>query len=88
MSPSNEEASATAETVPGGQTRTTPKGCLTNNKSKHDGATLLGAVAELFPQMFTAERWQPHKPLKIGIDADLITTGILRPFEVGQVLHH
>jgi hypothetical protein len=30
---------------------------------------------------FVAERWQPHKPLKICIDADLIATGVLTPSE-------
>jgi sRNA-binding protein len=48
-------------------------------------ATLLLTVAELFP-VFTVERWQPHKPLAIGIDKALIATGILKPFEAGLVL--
>jgi sRNA-binding protein len=58
---------------------------LTNTKSQHDLATLLRTVAELFP-VFATERWQGHKPLAIGIDKALIATGILKPFEVGQVL--
>jgi hypothetical protein len=41
-------------------------------------ATLLHTVAELFP-VFTAEAWQPHKPLALGIDKALIATGILNP---------
>jgi sRNA-binding protein len=61
-----------------------PEG-LTNTKPKPNIATLLRTVAELFP-VFTAEPWQPHRPLAIGIDKALIATGILKPFEAVQVL--
>jgi sRNA-binding protein len=51
-------------------------------------STFISALADLFPKTFIAERWDPHRPLKIGIDADLIATGILTPREVGSALHH
>jgi sRNA-binding protein len=38
-------------------------------------------LAELYPQCFTAERWQPHRPLKIGVHLDLIARGVLLPDE-------
>jgi sRNA-binding protein len=38
-------------------------------------------VAELYPQCFTAEKWQPHRPLKIGVHLDLIARGVLLPDE-------
>jgi hypothetical protein len=28
----------------------------------------IAALASLFPRTFVAEQWQPHRPLKIGID--------------------
>jgi sRNA-binding protein len=50
------------------------------------GLSLVSALADLFRRAFVAERWQPHKPLKIGIDADLIASGILTPSEVDSAL--
>lgn len=47
---------------------------------------LISIVADLFPRAFIAERWQPRKVLKIGIDTDLIATGILTPSEVESAL--
>jgi hypothetical protein len=47
---------------------------------------LVSTLADLFPKTFVAERWQPHSPLKIGIDADLIATGLLMPREVESAL--
>jgi sRNA-binding protein len=58
---------------------------LINTKSKPDLATLLRTVAELLP-VFAMERWEPHKPLAIGIDKALFATGILKPWEVRLVL--
>jgi ProP effector len=46
----------------------------------------IAALADLFPKTFTAERWKPHKPLKIGIHTDLIAAGILTPREVRNAL--
>jgi sRNA-binding protein len=48
-------------------------------------SALISVLAELFP-VFVAERWDPHRPLKIGIDADLTATGILTPSEVEAAL--
>jgi ProP effector len=45
----------------------------------------IAALAELFPLAFTAERWRPHRPLKIGIHLDLIDRGVLRPSECVHV---
>jgi sRNA-binding protein len=44
------------------------------NKPDH---SILETLAELFPNTFAAERWQPHKPLKHGIHFDLIAQGVL-----------
>jgi ProP effector len=41
----------------------------------------LAALADLFPELFAAEGWQPHKPLKIGISNDLVERGVLLPVE-------
>jgi ProP effector len=49
-------------------------------------AGLVSALADLYPRVFAGERWQPHKPLKIGIDADLIVTGVLTASEVEAAL--
>jgi len=46
----------------------------------------IAALADLFPAGFLYERWQPHRPLKIGIDQDLIATGVLTKQEVRAVL--
>jgi sRNA-binding protein len=47
---------------------------------------IIEALAELFPQAFVAERWLPHRPLKIGIHLDLIARGILKAEETRPVL--
>jgi sRNA-binding protein len=44
------------------------------NKPDH---SILETLAELFPNTFVAERWQPHRPLKHGIHFDLIAQGVL-----------
>jgi ProP effector len=46
-----------------------------------DGQELIAVVAELFPAVFVADRWKPHKPIKIGIHQDLIDSGVLQPDE-------
>jgi sRNA-binding protein len=84
MTAINGAALATAPAVSEGQIEERQEGLL-DTKSKPNLATILRTVAELFP-VFAAERWQGHKPLAIGIDQALIATGILKPFEVGQVL--
>jgi ProP effector len=42
---------------------------------------MITALAELFPKLFVAEQWQTHKPLKIGIRAELVDRGVLLPHE-------
>jgi hypothetical protein len=49
-------------------------------------ASLVSTLADLFRKAFVAERGQPHRPLKIGVDADLIATSILTPSEVRSAL--
>lgn len=49
-------------------------------------ADLVSTLADLFPRAFVAERWRPHKPLRVGIDADLIATGVVKAWEVHRVL--
>jgi ProP effector len=46
----------------------------------------IAALAELFPAAFTADRWLPHKPLKLGIHLDLIARGVLLRKECHLVL--
>jgi sRNA-binding protein len=45
----------------------------------------LAVVAELFSAAFVAERWKPHKPLKIGIHQDLVDRGVPLPGECRAV---
>ena len=47
---------------------------------------LIARLACFFPAAFVADRRQPHKPLKIGIDADLIAAGMLTPREASSAL--
>jgi ProP effector len=54
---------------------------LTATPSGRDGQELIAVLADLFPAAFTAERWQPHRPLKIGIHQDLVDRGVLLPNE-------
>jgi ProP effector len=42
-----------------------------------DGQTLIAVLAELFPALFFAEQWKPHRPLKRGVHNDLIEHGEL-----------
>jgi len=37
----------------------------------------IAVIAELFPAAFVADKWAPHRPLKIGIHADLAATGLV-----------
>jgi sRNA-binding protein len=38
---------------------------------------IIATLAQLFPATFVAERWQRHKPLKLGIHLDLVECGVL-----------
>jgi sRNA-binding protein len=39
--------------------------------------TNIAALAAMFPAAFSAEPWQEHRPLKIGIGNDLVARGVL-----------
>jgi sRNA-binding protein len=58
-----------------------PRQELTAPPAGRDGQELIAVLAGLFPAAFTAERWQPHRPLKIGIHQDLVDRGVLLPNE-------
>jgi sRNA-binding protein len=45
---------------------------MTERCSKLTANATIAALADLFPAAFSRERWQPHKPRKIGVDQDLI----------------
>jgi sRNA-binding protein len=44
------------------------------------------ALAALFPATFSAEPWQVHRPLKVGIGNDLVARGVLGAQEVDAAL--
>jgi sRNA-binding protein len=46
----------------------------------------IAALAEHFPAVFALEGWQPHKPLKIGINEDIVAAGIIPPEDIGPTL--
>jgi sRNA-binding protein len=46
----------------------------------------IALLAERFPAVFALEGWQPHKPLKIGIKADIAATGIMPAEDIRPAL--
>jgi sRNA-binding protein len=48
--------------------------------------TNIAALAALFPASFSAEPWQAHRPLKVGIGNDLVARGVLGAPEVNVAL--
>jgi sRNA-binding protein len=46
----------------------------------------LATLAELFPAILVVDHWRPHKPLAIGVDAQLVATGLVKGHEVAAVL--
>jgi hypothetical protein len=46
----------------------------------------IAALATLFPAVFSAEPWQAHRPLKVGIGDDLVACGVLGAPEVNAAL--
>jgi sRNA-binding protein len=48
--------------------------------------TTIAALAALFPAAFSAEPWQAHRPLKVGIGNDLVARGMLGAREVNAAL--
>jgi ProP effector len=80
----NGEAGAAATTAPAGQGSDVL--IPTTNPSRPDLTSLIRTAAELWP-VFTAKRHGAHKALAIGIDKQLIATGVFKPWEVGVLLH-
>jgi ProP effector len=48
--------------------------------------TNIAALATLFPAVFSAEPWQAHRPLKVGIGDDLVARGVLGAPEANAAL--
>jgi sRNA-binding protein len=46
----------------------------------------IAALAALFPAAFSAEPWQAHRPLKVGIGDELVARGVLGAPEVNAAL--
>src|SRR5262249_55588302 len=46
----------------------------------------IAVLASLFPPVFAAEPWMPHRPLKVGIYHDLVATGLLSAGEAHAAL--
>jgi ProQ/FINO family len=81
-----EEAGAAASTALTGQSGDFPKGdASTNSKPWADAAILLRTVAELWP-IFTADSWRSHRALAIGIDAQLVASGVVKGWEANALL--
>jgi sRNA-binding protein len=62
----------------------TPPAHSLNSQNQTTDQTL-STLAELFPAVFVADRWKPHRPLKVGIHQDLIERGLLSPDECRAV---
>src|SRR5215470_15966800 len=46
----------------------------------------IAALAALFPAAFSAEPWQAHRPLKVGIGNDLVVRGVFGARKVNAAL--
>jgi sRNA-binding protein len=64
------------------------KGESTSNRRarKEETKRVISLVAERFPAAFVADKGAPHRPLKVGVHADLLATGLLTPREVRNAL--
>jgi sRNA-binding protein len=58
----------------------------TPSQTTRTAPNIIDALATIFPLAFTADRWRPHRPLKIGIHLDLIATDILSLHEAWAAL--
>jgi hypothetical protein len=47
--------------------------------SRQGAEAIIKALAELFPKMFVAAQWEPHRPLAIGIGQELVKLGVAPP---------
>jgi sRNA-binding protein len=60
---------------------------LSNRRARREELKrTIAILAELFPTCFTMGKWEAHRPLKVGIHADLLATGLLTPREVRNAL--
>jgi ProP effector len=62
---------------------------MTDNPTNHPprpAHDIITALATFFPQAFIAEKWQPQRPLKIGIHIDLLAAGIMTSNEIWAAL--
>jgi ProP effector len=82
--PLEEEPSALASAGPLECASTPPAHSLNSQNQTTDQT--ISALVELFPSTFIADRWRPHRPLKIGIHQDLIERGLLMSEECRAVL--
>jgi hypothetical protein len=67
------------------QSRATPQARDCWDAERKAALQTIAALAELFP-CFTANRWEPHRPLARGTHRELVERGILRPDECRHVL--
>jgi ProP effector len=81
MTAHNGEAGDAALREPAGQIGNGSGKPPIDTKPHRKAAITLAILAELFPQTFAAEPWQPHRPLKVGIGDDLHSAGVLLPAE-------
>jgi sRNA-binding protein len=60
-----------------------------DRRARHDAAeATITVLAQIFSATFVADRWLPHRPLKVGIYHDLVALGLFRPSEAKQALRH
>jgi sRNA-binding protein len=58
-----------------------------SDRAKLDVAqAAIGLLAERFPALFVRERWQPHRPLKVGISDDIVALDLMPVEEVRLAL--
>jgi len=74
-----------AETIIG-KSATDPHNRKGAVKMTTESETSIAALAALFPAAFSAEQWQAHRPLKIGIGNDLVARGVLSQRKVNAAL--
>jgi sRNA-binding protein len=55
---------------------------ISNRRARReDFKRIIAILAELFPMCFTMGKWEAHRPLKVGIHADLVASGLVTPRE-------
>jgi sRNA-binding protein len=56
--------------------------------AKPTPASLAATLAGHFPAVLVVDPWRPHRPLKVGIKADLVATGVMDEREIQSALRH